>query len=75
MVSAIEQDPCCDMAICSYERVIKGGNYPTYGDHRIAMALAVASLGSDSQIVMDDVTCMDKSFPAFMQTFKKFSGQ
>lgn len=56
-------------------RLLKGGNYPTYGDHRIAMALAVASLGSDSQIVMDDVTCMDKSFPAFMQTFKKFSGQ
>jgi len=55
--------------------LLKGGNYPTYGDHRIAMALAVASLGSDSQIVMDDVTCMDKSFPAFMQTFKKFSGQ
>lgn len=56
-------------------RLLKGGNYPTYGDHRIAMALAVASLGSDSQIVMDDVSCMDKSFPAFMQTFKKFSGQ
>lgn len=56
-------------------RLLKGGNYPTYGDHRIAMALAVASFGSDSQIVMDDVTCMDKSFPAFMQTFKKFSGQ
>lgn len=56
-------------------RLLKGGNYPTYGDHRIAMALAVASLGSDSQIVMDDVTCMDKSFPAFMQTFKKFSEQ
>lgn len=56
-------------------RLLRGGNYPTYGDHRIAMALAVASLGSDSQIVMDDVTCMDKSFPAFMQTFKKFSGQ
>lgn len=56
-------------------RLLKGGNYPTYGDHRIAMALAVASLGSDSQIVMNDVTCMDKSFPAFMQTFKKFSGQ
>lgn len=56
-------------------RLLKGGNYPTYGDHRIAMALAVASLGSDSQIVMDDVACMDKSFPAFMQTFKKFSGQ
>ena len=56
-------------------RLLKGGNYPTYGDHRIAMALAVASLGSDSQIFMDDVTCMDKSFPAFMQTFKKFSGQ
>ena len=56
-------------------RLLKGGSYPTYGDHRIAMALAVASLGSDSQIVMDDVTCMDKSFPAFMQTFKKFSGQ
>ena len=56
-------------------RLLRGGNYSTYGDHRIAMALSVASLGADSQIVMDDEACMAKSFPAFGQTFLKFAGK
>ena len=28
MVSAIEEDPECDLAICSYDRIIYGGEYP-----------------------------------------------
>lgn len=55
--------------------LLRGGNYNTYGDHRIAMALSVASLGADSQIILDDEACMAKSFPGFAQTFLKFSGK
>ena len=54
-------------------RLLRGGNYSTYGDHRIAMALAVASLGADSPIVMDDPACVAKSFPEFWQTFKRIA--
>lgn len=56
-------------------RLLKGGEFSTYGDHRIAMALSVASLGADSQIVMDDAACVAKSFPGFGQTFLKFAGK
>ena len=56
-------------------RLLHGGSYSTYGDHRIAMALAVASLGADSQILMDDAACVAKSFPAFNQAFREFAGK
>lgn len=51
-------------------RVIKGGNLSTHNDHRIAMALTVLSLGCDGEIILDDVTCVDKSFPQFVKKFK-----
>lgn len=56
-------------------RLLRGGNFSTYGDHRIAMALSVASLGADSQIVMDDEACMAKSFPNFTKEFLKYTGK
>ena len=57
------------------DRLLRGGTYATYGDHRIAMALAVASLGTDSQIVMDDAACVAKSFPDFTKEFWKYTGK
>ena len=56
-------------------RLLRGGVYKTYGDHRIAMALMAASPGADGEITLDDASCVSKSFPAFMKTFQKFSGK
>ena len=50
-------------------RLLKGGEYPSYGDHRMVMALKVASLGADAPVVIDDVDCVAKSFPAFNALF------
>ena len=44
---------------------LKGGNYTSDHDHRMVMALKVASLGADSPIIIDDETCVAKSFPQF----------
>ena len=52
-------------------RLLKGGNYTSRHDHRLAMALKVASLGADGPIVIDDEECVAKSFPEFFQTFGK----
>lgn len=52
-------------------KLLKGGAYPSHADHRMVMALKVASLGADSPIVMDDTTCVAKSFPSFNELFEK----
>lgn len=54
-------------------KLLKGGNYSSYHDHRMAMALKVASLGADSPIVIDDETCVAKSFPLFNEYFNKLT--
>ena len=52
-------------------RLLKGGSYTSNHDHRMAMALSVASLGADSPIVIDDTACVGKSFPEFYEVFNK----
>ena len=51
--------------------ILKGGSYASHHDHRMVMALKVASLGADSPIVIDDEACVDKSFPQFHEIFEK----
>ena len=51
--------------------MLKGGKYTSHGDHRMVMALKVASLGADSPIEIDDIKCVGKSFPTFLKTFEK----
>ena len=46
-------------------RLLKGGAYSSRHDHRMVMALKVASLGTESPIVIDDEACVGKSFPGF----------
>lgn len=50
--------------------LLKGGNYTSHHDHRMVMALNVASLGADSPIVIDDEECVAKSFPQFHSLFE-----
>ena len=51
--------------------LLKGGQYTTSHDHRMAMALSVASLATDTPVEMDDTDCLAKSFPSFADTFRK----
>ena len=54
--------------------LLRGGAYTSYHDHRMAMALKVASLGADSPIIIDDEACVAKSFPQFHQIFDQMIG-
>lgn len=56
---------------CLTGHLLKGGNYTSSHDHRMVMALKVAELGADGQIVIDDIECVSKSFPTFMELFGK----
>ncbi len=49
--------------------LLKGGEYTSNHDHRMVMALKVASLGASSPIVIDDEACVAKSFPDFLTLF------
>ena len=51
--------------------LLKGGLYTSHHDHRMVMALKVASLGADSPISIDDEQCVAKSFPQFHEIFDK----
>lgn len=53
------------------DNLLKGGEYSSHHDHRMVMALKVASLGADSPIVIDDEKCVSKSFPGFFEMFAK----
>lgn len=50
--------------------LLKGGEYTSSHDHRMAMALTVASWCADSPILIDDISCVAKSFPAFPGTYR-----
>ena len=49
--------------------LLNGGSYTSHHDHRMVMALKVASLGASSPIVVDDEDCVAKSFPQFAETW------
>ncbi|MDY6384893.1 MAG: hypothetical protein SPL26_05105, partial [Bacteroidales bacterium] len=51
--------------------LLQGGKYSSFHDHRMAMALKVASLAADSPIEIDDADCIAKSFPAFLETWEQ----
>ncbi len=44
---------------------IRGGRVESHGDHRIAMAMAVAGLWSIDGVEINDSACVDVSFPGF----------
>jgi 3-phosphoshikimate 1-carboxyvinyltransferase len=52
-------------------KLLKGGQYTSHGDHRMVMALRVASLGADGPVDIDDTACVAKSFPGFPDMFDK----
>ncbi len=51
-----------------------GGTIATHGDHRIAMAFAVAGLRSRDGVVLDDPACVDVSFPGFFERLRALGG-
>ena len=52
--------------------LLKGGQYTSHHDHRMVMALKVASLGADGPVIIDDEECVAKSFPSFKECYGRF---
>ncbi len=47
---------------------LKGAKLPSYGDHRIAMAFAIAGLHASGETVIEDTACVQTSYPGFEST-------
>lgn len=50
---------------------LRGAVCNSHGDHRIAMALAVAGLAARGETVVEDVQCIETSFPGFVEAFRR----
>jgi len=57
------------------KKVLKGGAVNSWGDHRIAMALAVASIKCEEPVIIRDALCVRKSYPDFWSHFKMLGGE
>lgn len=53
---------------------LHGAKVDPQGDHRIAMALAVAALGADGDTTIRDAECVAVSFPEFFATVERLRG-
>lgn len=49
---------------------IRSGHVNSHGDHRIAMALAVAALGAKGEVTIHDAECVSKSYPSFFEDMR-----
>lgn len=63
--------PTADGMIINGGEPLHGAMIKTYGDHRIAMAFAVASLVAESEVIMDHPRCVDISYPRFYETLEE----
>ncbi|MGZ4109182.1 MAG: 3-phosphoshikimate 1-carboxyvinyltransferase [Actinomycetota bacterium] len=49
---------------------VRGGTATSAGDHRMAMAIAVAGLAAEGDVVIDDADAADVSFPGFADALR-----
>ena len=52
----------------------RGAHVASGGDHRMAMALAVAGLVAEGETVIEDVACVQTSFPSFVDLVNTLAG-
>ena len=51
---------------------LSGGEIRSYNDHRIAMSTAIASLFIENPVYINEIKCINKSFPTFFEVLKEY---
>lgn len=59
-----------DLMIIEGRKGLKASTVHSRHDHRIAMALAVAALNAEGEMVIEEAEAIDKSYPAFYEHIK-----
>jgi len=52
---------------------LSGGEVDSFGDHRIAMSMAVAALAAETPVTIRDTACTATSFPNFWELLEQLS--
>lgn len=69
----VEEKP--DGMVIEGTAVVRGGvTVDSYGDHRLPMAMAVLAMTADAPVRMDDIACVNKSYPEFWDDLRKVGG-
>lgn len=53
---------------------LEGGTVDSFNDHRIAMSAAVASLRCELPVIIENPSCVSKSYPNFYEEFIRLGG-
>jgi 3-phosphoshikimate 1-carboxyvinyltransferase len=64
-----------DSLIISGVNVLKGGEVNSHNDHRIVMALAMAATRATGQVIINNHSAVEKSYPNFFKDYFKLGGE
>lgn len=62
-------------ALTVFPGSFQGGTVDSFGDHRIAMAAAIAATAANSNVTILDAGCVSKSYPRFWEDYQTLGGQ
>ncbi|MBR1724519.1 MAG: 3-phosphoshikimate 1-carboxyvinyltransferase, partial [Ruminococcus sp.] len=54
---------------------LRGGEVPDFNDHRIPMAMAIASTRCTEPVIIRGAQCVAKSYPDFFEVFERLGGR
>jgi 3-phosphoshikimate 1-carboxyvinyltransferase len=54
-------------------RPLRGVRLSSHGDHRIAMAFAIAGLFAEGETVIEDTECVETSYPGFAEQLRRMT--
>jgi 3-phosphoshikimate 1-carboxyvinyltransferase len=70
----VEAEERADGMVIPGRQKFRAGEFDSFGDHRIAMAFAVAALCADGESVIDGAEAASVSFPEFWSTLGRIAG-
>ncbi len=63
-----------DGLVIEGKEMLEGGEVDSWNDHRIAMAMAIASIRCKSPVIINGFESVKKSYPHFWEDFKQLGG-
>ena len=63
-----------DMLVIRGVEELAGGEAESFNDHRIAMAMAIASTRCREPLLIRGAECVSKSYPGFWEEFRRLGG-
>ncbi len=66
---------CTENALTVYPGKFRGGIVDSCGDHRIAMAAAIAATAASQPVTILNAHCVSKSYPGFWEDYQTLGGR